>query len=27
LEVLRATRRQRCDVLAAALKHLELGVI
>jgi hypothetical protein len=27
LEVLRATRRQRRDVLAAALKHLELGVI
>jgi len=26
-EVLRATRRQRRDVLAAALKHLELGVI
>jgi hypothetical protein len=24
---LRATRRQRRDVLAAALKHLELGVI
>ena len=27
LEVLRATRRQRRDVLAAALKHLEVGVI
>ena len=27
LEVLHATRRQRRDVLAAALKHLERGVI